>query len=548
MENWKDIPLLKPGKVIDEGKSYRPISLLSPSAKVLEKIILPDIAAKVPLKTHQHGFRKLHSTTTSALQEVNFHIRRGLNMKAPCNRTVLVAIDLSRAFDTVCHEKLLFDILNLDISPILKKFLASYLRGRQQYVEFRGSKSKYRIVRQGVPQGGVLSPLLFNLYMSSMPDPPGNIVIVSYADDCQVMSFGPKFQNICEEINPYLDQLTKWFKERHLEISPEKSTATLFTTYNGEVNEELPIFIEGKQVPTVKNPKILGVTYDNLMKFGKHTKIMKEKVQKKNNVLKCLAGTTWGKSKEILTTTYKSIGRSILNYAAPAWSVALSDTNWKHLETAQNSALRTITGCVKMTERSHLNTETKILPVEEHSKMLSDQFLMSMHEEQHSNYHQLSKERPPRKIRTMITDQLPNISEHTENSPFSNKVIKSKKKKIHTDTVKRVTDNYPPNKVLLSRAPPIHEDETKLPRTTRSTLAQLRSGYSSHLNSYLHRIERSETDKCPNCKTEIHTSQHIFNCTSKPTTLNVRDLWNKPRKVAEYMSLPLDDNDDTNQS
>ena len=106
---WKTgkiIPLLKPNKPIDEAKSYRPISLLSPAAKILEKLILPDLTAAVNLQDHQHGFQPEHSTVT-ALSEDHHHIASGLNMKKPCNRTILVALDLSRAFDTVDHELLL---------------------------------------------------------------------------------------------------------------------------------------------------------------------------------------------------------------------------------------------------------------------------------------------------------------------------------------------------------------------------------------------------------------------------------------------------------
>ena len=165
------IPLPKPGKPVDEGPSYRPISLLSPLAKLLESVILPTIQSAITLKPHQHGFRKAHSTVT-ALQSISDHITTGLNKAKPVDRTVLVAIDLSKAFDTVNHELLLKDILDLPLNHHLKSFLAGYLRGRQTFVDFRGAKSKYRKVRQGVPQGAVLSPTLFNLYMSHMPTPP----------------------------------------------------------------------------------------------------------------------------------------------------------------------------------------------------------------------------------------------------------------------------------------------------------------------------------------------------------------------------------------
>ena len=125
-------------------------------------------------------------------------------------------------------------------------------------------------MRQGVPQGGVLSPLLFNLYMSSIPLPPAPMKLVSYADDCSIMISGPKIPPLCKALNKYLEVLNRWFLERNLMISPLKSSATLFTTFNNEVGTDLPIYIEGKKVPTEKHPKILGVTMDPLMNFGQH--------------------------------------------------------------------------------------------------------------------------------------------------------------------------------------------------------------------------------------------------------------------------------------
>ena len=135
---WKKariIPLLKPGKPADKGTSFRPISLLSPSIKILESILLPTISESVKLKEHQHGFRKGHSTGT-ALQNIANHITTGLNRKRPAERTVLVAIDLSKAFDTVNHEILIQDILELNLNQHIKRFLSCYLRGRQTYVDF----------------------------------------------------------------------------------------------------------------------------------------------------------------------------------------------------------------------------------------------------------------------------------------------------------------------------------------------------------------------------------------------------------------------------
>ena len=307
---WKTpriIPLLKPGKPDDTGKSYRPVSLLSPLVKALETLLLPTLTEHLPMADHQHGFRKGRSTT--ALYEIDCHITRGLNKRKPVDRTVLVALDLRAAFDTVNINKLLNIILTSKIPKYTKRWLCSYLRGRQTYVEFRNAKSTFRKVRAGVPQVGVLSPILFNAYMSGLPTPPDGIKLTSYADDCTSYASGPTITPICEKLNSYLTTLHEWLEEHDLELSPVKSTATVFTTFSQEVSMSLPIKIGQHTVPTTKNPKILGVTLDSLHTFKAHSNNTLNKIRKRNSVLKALAGSSWGKDKELLTTTYKAISR-----------------------------------------------------------------------------------------------------------------------------------------------------------------------------------------------------------------------------------------------
>ena len=505
----KIVPLLKPGKPADKGPSYRPISLLSPAAKTLESLILCPLQDSATLAPHQHGFRKGRSTQT-ALQEISTHITDGLNRPKPRHRTVMVAIDLSKAFDTVNHEILLQDIVDLSLNSYLKRFLLSYLRGRQTYVVFRGTKSRHRKMRQGVPQGGILSPTLFNIYMSKLPNPPPDTRIVTYADDSTVLKSGPTIGPLCTDINGYLDTLNKWFADRNLLISPSKSSATVFSTWGNEKQAVLDIKIDGKAVPRVQNPCILGVTFDPLFNFGTHVKHLKEKVNNRNNILKALAGTSWGKEKETLLTTYKAIGGSLINYAAPVWSPFVSQTNWDTLQPCQNTALRIATGCVKMTDPDHLHAECKQMPVKEHCQMLSKQFLLSTTQPTHPNHSDLHnmpdpkhKKRETLKIR-YAADILP-LTADGITDPIN---LKEGLKTLHTTSVRETIANQNHNKVLQEPAPAVNSNEKSLPRRTRTILAQLRSGYSTHLESYLHRINRTghPSDIYPQCGQEPQTT------------------------------------------
>ena len=158
--------------------------------KALETLLLPTLTEHLPMADHQHGFRNGRSTTT-ALYEIDCHRTRGFIKRKLVDRTVLVVLDLRAAFDTVNINKPLNIILASKIPKYTKRWLCSYLRGRQTYVEFRNAKSTFRKLRAGVPHGGVQSPIPFNAYMSGLPTPPDGIKLTSYADDCSSYASGP---------------------------------------------------------------------------------------------------------------------------------------------------------------------------------------------------------------------------------------------------------------------------------------------------------------------------------------------------------------------
>ena len=150
---WKSsliIPIPKPGKDTSQGSSYRHISLLYPAAKVLETRILPIINKYLQPAPDQHGFRQEHSTI-SALLQLTTDIAMGFNQRKPPDRTVCVAIDLSAAFDTVCHNKLLSKIIRSHIPPATWRWRSCYIRGRQAKTCFSGVKSPSMKVNTGVP-------------------------------------------------------------------------------------------------------------------------------------------------------------------------------------------------------------------------------------------------------------------------------------------------------------------------------------------------------------------------------------------------------------
>ena len=532
---WKTsliVPIPKPGKDSSLGTSYRPISLLCPAAKVLEALVLPTINEHLSPALDQHGFRPKHSTT-SALLQLSTDIETGFNQRKPPHRTVCVAIDLTAAFDTVSHDTLISKIARSSLPSATIRWMSCYLRGRQAATSFRGTKSSMRIVRTGVPQGSKLSPSLFNYYIADMPRPTEPVKRACYADDITVWTSGPKIPELETKINSYLREVSDYLKENSLLISAPKSTVTLFTPDTHQAQMHPKITLEDTQLPLERHPKILGVTFDTSLAFNTHCTNVADRIDKRNNILKALAGTSWGQEKETLLLTYNAVGKSIASYAAPVWSTNASDTSFKKIQTAQNAALRTATGAHKMASIDHLHQESLTMKVKEHSEMLSAQYLVNCLEEDHV-CHGITTQAPrPRPMKQTLYS-----SHHTTVLP---RLVADKKKSlqnVHTYAVEKAIQQQGNNRVLNGRPPPISEDELRLNRRQRSTLSQLRSGHCQLLQAYKHRVKKEPSDICTDCGTSPQDVAHLFSCTAHPTDLTPIDLWQKPvESIREFSYL-----------
>ena len=137
------VPIPKPNKDTDKGTSYRTISLLSVIAKTLERSLLPYITANIPNTPMQHGYKTQHSTVT-ALHTLNNTIAKGFNQMAPPARTITVALDMSKAFDTINIHTLIRKLQQTNIPGTIIKFIANYIKGRKAYTTYRNHTSKQR--------------------------------------------------------------------------------------------------------------------------------------------------------------------------------------------------------------------------------------------------------------------------------------------------------------------------------------------------------------------------------------------------------------------
>ena len=271
-------PILKKlGLDKDKHGNYRPVVNLQFLGKLIEKVVLKRLTSHMTANNlhcqHQFGYKKQHSTETMLLQVVD-EVLIGFEQKSA---TVLILLDMSSAFDTVDIEKLLSMLENkMKIKGTALKWFRSFLVGRTQKVIINGQLSDVILTLYGVPQGSVLGPVLFNIYVDSLPSFINQFGFSSsvYADDTNArLKFALKFQfyNISVKVPDLIDRVKQWMSQYFLKLNPKKTELLLFCPPAYKREHKLQgVFINGSCLRFSGSARLLGVQFDTYLTFDEH--------------------------------------------------------------------------------------------------------------------------------------------------------------------------------------------------------------------------------------------------------------------------------------
>ena len=358
-DDWKVatiVPLHKGGPP-DVVGNYRPVSLLPLPGKLLEKIVHAHISGFVEsnklISDFQGGFRKNRSTT-STIVSLTDSILRAMNVGKV---TLATFIDLRKAFDTINHKVLLRKLEHIGIRGKMLSWCASYLENREQSTIANNIKSCPLGVTCGVPQGSVLGPMFFLMYINDMVDYVNGVNVNLYADDTVLYIEGKDISDCKGLLQNALTKFTDWCEANALHINKGKTKVMVFGTSRrikrlGKVDLELG----GTVLSQVPSYKYLGITLDSTLSLKQHlsnvTRTVSHKIYVLSRVRKYL-------SDRAALLVYKSMVLPYLDYGDIVYSKACA-SELERLQRLQNRALKLCLRVTRFEETETIHRRTKV--------------------------------------------------------------------------------------------------------------------------------------------------------------------------------------------
>jgi len=356
MKVAKVIPLFKAGDKTCVN-NFRPISLLPVFSKILEKSMakrmLQFLTENNILHPHQFGFRPKHTTSMA----INILFDK-ISLALDSNKSFAgVALEFRKAFDTVDHLILVRKLYRYGVRGAPLKWFENYLLNRHQFVQISNSKSNQQLIKCGVPQGSIIGPILFLLYINDLPQAT-SLFSIMFADDSNVFTAGSSTAECIETLNRELVLLTEWIHSNKLSLNVDKSHLIVFSKARHAPNDST-VFLDGKQLTQVHTIKFLGVIIDDKLSWQQHVNYIRGKLSRTIGILsraRCYL------NQSTLRNIYFAFTHPYLTYCLDVWGQCSAHL-FQSVFRLQKRAIRTLTSSKKNAPTANLFSSLNILPL-----------------------------------------------------------------------------------------------------------------------------------------------------------------------------------------
>ena len=332
------IPIFKKGDR-SEIKNYRPISLLPSMSKILERLVYKRLYYFLLnnniLIPNQFVFRKGHSTDLAIIQLCEKIIESFINRE----HIIGVFMDLSKAFDTIDHTILLYKLKQYGVRGTTLLWFEDYLSNRQQFVSFQSNHSKKSFVKCGVPQGSILGPLLFLVYVNDIINSAPLLSYTLFADDTNLFCTNKNLDCLVATLNNELVKVSQWFKSNKLSLNIEKKNNFMYFRNNHTNNAQCNSNIDGIPITERKSTTFLGITLESTLSWSEHIQNIHSSISRNIGILFKLKDSLSEKS---LFTLYNGLVLPYISYCNIVWGNS-NQTKINSLLLLQKKALRIVT-------------------------------------------------------------------------------------------------------------------------------------------------------------------------------------------------------------
>ena len=363
---WKTAivkPILKPGKKPDKLVSYRPIALNSQVGKVYERLINNRLSWYLVVNniipTYQTGFQKGLGTQYNLLT-LTTSIVRGFSQH---KHTGAIFVDLTAAFDNVDHDILIHKLAVIGLKDNIFETIKSFLTNRKYRVSVNSVVSDEIVSALGVPQGSVLSPILFIILLFNLLSSVTGIEFSMYADDLVFWFADREVEVIERALNEELKHVCNFFESHGLTISISKTKAMLFSRTPRKKLPALTVGLKGVNVEVVDSCKFLGVILDQRLSYDKHVGECVGKFRNVKNLLRKVGSYGWGANQSSRMAIYNSLALPYLDYAN-VWAGSLTKCMSDKLSKAQTDCLKVACRCLPSTNNRNVMIVANQMPLD----------------------------------------------------------------------------------------------------------------------------------------------------------------------------------------